>query len=558
MRVTLYRYIGDSDTANKLLKQCTVIYDKEVVPYGAFNPNGASFRLDTLHDVNYAKFTYNSHDYYGYVDVNTDSKGIYNYTITTDPLTTAWYAGCFNVGNLCKYSDLGTGKFFDDRATYSPDLNYEYIQVKPTTTTFRVILVITKSFIQPNDDPDNKPVQFGAATDIYNPLYDVYSMSYEDYSAFCAGSFNDTYNGYRDSVFRVYIVPVDEITSMSTKYTKVNQVWLYYGADAGKFPSLPCPKDSDKWIGKRLLTNTFKIDLPAEGYTYNENWLSTFRVPIRNKPINSWRRQAMIKLYVEDMGYISFKYSDVAKGADITSIGYKKSFDFVSGLQRATLIVNDNLLKDYFIQGQIANAAPYFSVEHVKTFNERFSGSLAAGIGIASGVMSVAPSALSLGLGTGQTLSNILSASSNIISSKMSRSPMNKAIFQRMGSQNVESLKGNSDNAGFSLGARNIVDSMNRMSDSSQGSGYTINGGGTGSLDLPNRTGSFIIWQEAPPHNLADIEGKFGKPDGLVRVVGNLTGWVQTEACHLPSNGLPFDIIDAAERLSDNGFRIVV
>ena len=84
MRVTLYKYIGDSDTANKLLRDCTVIYNKEVIPYGAFNPNGASFRLDVLHDVNYGKFTYNGHDYYGYVDVSTDSKGIYNYTITTD------------------------------------------------------------------------------------------------------------------------------------------------------------------------------------------------------------------------------------------------------------------------------------------------------------------------------------------------------------------------------------------------------------------------------------------------------------------------------------------
>lgn len=102
-----------------------------------------------------------------------------------------------------------------------------------------------------------------------------------------------------------------------------------------------------------------------------------------------------------------------------------------------------------------------------------------------------------------------------------------------------------------------MVQTLNQMTNSSQGSGYTINGSGAGSLDLPNRQGSFIIWQEAPPHNLADIEGKFGKPDGLVRVVGNMTGWVQTEACHLPSNGLPFDIISKAEKASDIGFRIV-
>ena len=128
MRVTLYKYIGDSDTANKLLRDCTVIYNKEVVPYGAFNPNGASFRLDTLHDVNYAKFTYNGHDYYGYVDVSTDSKGIYNYTITTDPLTTAWYAGCFNSSNKVLYSNSGSNNSLQDtRVAYSHGAATQYV-----------------------------------------------------------------------------------------------------------------------------------------------------------------------------------------------------------------------------------------------------------------------------------------------------------------------------------------------------------------------------------------------------------------------------------------------
>ena len=142
MKVTLYKYTGDSDTANKLLKQCTVVYNKEVIPYGAFNPNGASFRLDTLHDVNYAKFTYNSHDYYGYVDVSTDSKGIYNYSITTDPLTTAWYAGCFNVGNKVLYSDYGDNLLFDNRAKYKDGINILEIGISPLRKDYYIILVV--------------------------------------------------------------------------------------------------------------------------------------------------------------------------------------------------------------------------------------------------------------------------------------------------------------------------------------------------------------------------------------------------------------------------------
>lgn len=546
MKVTLYKYIGDSDVANKLLKQCTVIYDKEVIPYGAFDPNGASFRLDTLHDVNYAKFTYNSHDYYGYVDVSTDSKGIYNYSITTDPLTTAWYAGCFNVGNICVYSDYGTGKFFDDRATYSPDLDYEYIQVKAPATNFRVVLVISR--------PWQKTESQG---DIYNPLYDIYSMSFVDYARFSHASGNAAYREARNCIFKFFAVPVDELTSLSTRYKKVENVELYQPTET-EHPSTFCPGGLS---GYAKLENTFKIDVPEEGYTYNENWLSSFRATI-NKPINSWRRQNMIKLYVEDMGYIAFKYSDVAKGANITSIGYRKSFDFISGLQRATLIVNGEVLKDYFIQSSIANTVPYFDLEHQKSYSEQFAGTLAAGIGLTSGIMSLAGSGIAA---TSTKLLKDLSRANRVKSAMAALGPGKVLPFGAgdiAGAKNIAfSNFANKLKSGGTIeaqvGAQNIVSSLNIANSNSQGLGYTVNGSGAGSMDLPNRQGSFIIWQEAPPHNLADIEGKFGKPDGLVRVVGNLTGWVQTEACHLPSNGLPFDIVTAAEKISDSGFRIV-
>ena len=544
MKVTLYKFTGDSDTANKLLRNCTVIYDREVVPYGAFDPNGASFRLDVLYDVNYAKFTYNGHDYYGYIYVSTDSKGLYNYSISTDPLTTAWYAGCFNSSNICKYSDLGTGNFFDDRATYLPDLDYEYSQVKAPSTAFRIILVVARSY-QDSESYGN----------IYNPMYDVYSMSFEDFYRFCYHSYTSEYENTRSSIFRIFAIPVDEITSLSSRYTKVTQVNLYAAVGAEGYVKV-CPPNT----APTKLTNTFKIDIPTSGYTFNENWLSTFSADI-NKPINSWRRQNMIKLYIEDMGYIAFKYSDVAKGANITSIGYRKSFDFISGLQRATLIVNGNVLKDYFIQSNIANTLPYFDAEHQKSWNERFTGVLSAGIGLASGIMSIISS------GVGKITRNYLKNADKFSTIDKYTAAVggileNRWLFGNEIKQFAESRRNfrnfNKDGgAGLQLGAQNIVSSLNQMNSISQGAGYTINGSGAGSLDLPNRQGSFIIWQEAPPHNLTDIEGKFGRPDGLARIIANITGWVQTESCHLPSNGLPFDIVTDAEKASDVGFRIV-
>ena len=179
MQVALYKYIGDSDTANKLLRDCTVIYNKEVVPYGAFNPNGAAFRLDVLHDVNYGKFTYNGHDYYGYVNVSTDSKGLYNYSITTDPLTTAWYAGCFNVGNVCDYSDYGTLLIKDPRVAYDNPVVYtikpeEVSTIQTAYNSWYVITVLTPQ-------PTNEVIHTN------NPSFQSYAIKDKDYIAFSQG-----------------------------------------------------------------------------------------------------------------------------------------------------------------------------------------------------------------------------------------------------------------------------------------------------------------------------------------------------------------------------------
>ena len=85
----------------------------------------------------------------------------------------------------------------------------------------------------------------------------------------------------------------------------------------------------------------------------------------------------------------------------------------------------------------------------------------------------------------------------------------------------------------------------------------SISGSTGGSLSDVEKRGDEMFFVHRTPTNINDIQNKFGKPDGLVRVISNLKGWVQTEACELPSNGLPFGIVREAEKLSDKGFRIV-
>ena len=85
----------------------------------------------------------------------------------------------------------------------------------------------------------------------------------------------------------------------------------------------------------------------------------------------------------------------------------------------------------------------------------------------------------------------------------------------------------------------------------------SISGSTGGSLSDVEQRGNEMFFVYRTPTNINDIQAKFGKPDGLVRVIGNLACWVQTETCHVPSQGLPFNIVNKAEQLSDKGFRIV-
>lgn len=499
MKVTLYRYIGDSDTANKLLKQCTVIYDKEVIPYGAFNPNGASFRLDTLHDVNYAKFTYNSHDYYGYVDVKTDSKGIYNYTITTDPLTTAWYAGCFNTGNLCKYSDYGSNLLFDGRAKYEDYVNKSIITINNfSQSIYDVIMVVRSAVVSPT------------ITMPQNAAFDTYW--------FTSGTFYNFYlsllakddawqKKYVPSIVALYMVPHNSINSSLFGSAVDDSVALTAMAGSTTKPYditviVDTPEPSSGSIKIHYTTRIMKQTLTNDDYS---SYISTEL----NYPLTSTRQKTSFKLHVFSCGDFNFTYADVSNGQSITKIGYRIAYDFIGGTQTAYLVINDVIKKDYCIQSQIPLMFPINYDSSIVRTDRLVSGLLSSGISMYTSVATMKPTNIL------QTVSNVAQQGINAANQVMDY------------------------NFDVNNGAQSTVGSLGNTT------------------ELVTKYGSYLTITEMTPHNLADIQGKFGKPDGLVRVIGNMTGWVQTEACHLPSNGLPFDIITQAEQLSNNGFRIV-
>lgn len=536
MKVTLYRYIGDSDVANKILRKCTVIYNKEVIPYGAFNPNGASFRLDTLHDVNYAKFTYNSHDYYGYVDVNTDSKGIYNYTITTDPLTTAWYAGCFNTGNLCKYSDYGTLLIEDPRTTADSEKTWlvkTFNPFKDFSTALGDWYVVTVL----NSKLDNQNIK------INNPIFSSFAMSGTDFNEFMtqfqALTGEEQYK-FAPSIVSAYSVRGYEIgLTTFTQYPSTKVIKLY---------SLTAPGTDGKITkidSKDITLNTgtaYRVDSRNSGQTYwnscgkfNISTVDSEGNPIVATPSNL---NTQFQLHIPDCGDVKFtlrnileyKHYESEEGFSIYSIGYKKYYDFISGVCKAYLVINDtlgsaltNTLPQYSINATMPIKLPILYDNSLQDWRSARNSLITSGVGFATSVAATVGAAVATPATGGAATPALIAAGTSLATSATGMASSINAF---------EHQKYQDENA---------------VASTTCGSG--------GSVDFAE-TPWVCAWYNKS-HNIGDIQAKYGKPDGLVRVVGNLTGWVQTEACHLPSNGLPFDIVTQAEQLSNQGFRIV-
>ena len=529
MKVTLYKYVGDSDTANKLLKNCTVIYDKEIVPYGAFNPNGAAFRLDVLLDVNFAKFTYNSHDYYGYVDVSTDSKGIYNYTITTDPLTTAWYAGCFNTDIFCKYSDYGTLLIKDPRATDDSentwlcktfDPSEEYITA---ANDWYVITVLAPKI-------DNQ------AARINNPIFNSYAMNgtvfNEFMTKFQALTGEQQYK-FAPSIISTYSIRSYEIgINWIARAPTTTLVKLYsltaVGAD-GKVTSI----DS---LDITLTSPAYRVDNKFTGQTFlNSAGQYSINTVTNGQPITATASNldAQFLLHIPDSGNISFtlrnilEYSSTGNNFTISQIGYRKYYDFVSGISKAYLVINSStqalVFPQYSITAALPIKLPILYDASLQDWKASKNALLTSGVGFAGSVAATLGTGVATVVSGGAATPALVGAATSLIG------------------------------AGTSLaGAVNQFEHQKFQDENATAS--TVCGSG-GSVDFPEKPW-LIAWYHKS-HNMNEIQAKFGKPDARVRTVGSLKGWIQTESCHLPSQGLPFNIIKKAEQLSDSGFRIV-
>ena len=136
MDVKLYTYADLPNVANKKTG-CELLFDSTTTPgftvYGTFDPYSAVFYLSEYYPANYAEYTLNAITYYGACTVSVTTRGEYEYRVTVDPLTTAWYHNIIpNSVQWCDYiSDSNYVGDIDPRLPISNDLTMVRLRYGP-------------------------------------------------------------------------------------------------------------------------------------------------------------------------------------------------------------------------------------------------------------------------------------------------------------------------------------------------------------------------------------------------------------------------------------------
>ena len=576
MQVVLYKCVYKTNVANKLLNDADPAFKSDVIPYGAFDPNSASFRLDTLYDVNYGTYIFNNRRYYGYVDIVVDSKGLYNYTITTDPLTTAWYNNCFDTMNICQYSDYGTLLITDPRASVESKTRWITNTYSRQTGAYKDFNYIAMCVLAPT------PEQYsGVLNPNTNPGTITYVMKDTTFAQFFQilidgkypnpdGKGEITFSTVRfiPSILGVYVIRGYEFELEPGSQVLNNEIILYSVTTSDR--------EKEKVIEpqKIRLPSTYPVYKmnstlsPETDFYYYTGKYDVILDGTTGVTFNTMNIDAQIHLQIPGTGSFDFTAKDVLGPSSdtILKIGYIKRYDFCGGSVKTILTVNDEIFPDYTLTTALPYKLPIAYDGYITDWNQLK----------ASAIINTVGAIATLGL-TGLTGAQALSGTKTIMKTATTAAKAAYVARVKAGSprviaaneyrKDIMSAAGNAQQAQLMYGeqlGRGLIGSLSTMAQSfvnlnaaafrEKHEAAALHGTIGGSPDYTELPWVTIRYNR--PYNQIDIQSLYGKPDGESRNISTLKGYVQTINCHLNSNGLPLNIITDAETISDSGFRI--
>ena len=517
MQVWFGKYNGRTNSANKTYNWEVEMRFNDLEPYGKFNPYAPVFALQEFRNVNYCWYKYGDITFYGYVEVSTHTNGLYLYTVTIDPLTTAYNNGCMDVDAYIEYADasrlqittLPYGNMLDERVRYSPIPVVKRYNLENGSGKSDYVLLTVGDL--------NMGSEYAPSNDFTVPSAGVYIMDYNAYWNICKDlrdSFWDPEHQTamsdkaRDSIInnfmKLYAIPDTFYNKLTTNGTQTNGVYVQamerkelagiYGkyeiqtfyllathtaGDLAECYALPMNGSTDVFAANVEIPNNEKIDAQFASYL----------------------------LQIPFCGQITFSPVDIGV-TDVKSVGYVKSYDVINCLVRATLVVNGVLYEDYAAQGCFGTVLTPF------TTNDS-SNSIGNNTALSNSTVGALTAV------GGDKLSSIAMSSPGVAVAKFASDLMGS--FNRRSSPSM------------SIGSSNILDSWD------------------------NRKGFVRItyYKQVGRDNIRSV---YGQPFGTVLNLrsGNFSaqghnGYVQTRDVHLKTNNLPLNIINQAEAILNSG-----
>lgn len=574
MEVVLYKCVYKTNVANKLLKDAVPAFKSDVIPYGAFDPNSASFRLDTLYDVNYGTYIFNNRRYYGYVDIVVDSKGLYNYTITTDALTTAWYNNCFDTINICQYSDYGTLLISDPRASVESKTrwitNTYSRQTKPYDGANYIAMCVLNPKSYKNIYYDRVPgtetyiMKDNVFADFLHELWQGITKDPKDPSK--PLEFSPV--KYIPCILGVYVVNGYEYTLNPASKLPTPEVELYSVTTSNRQTVKTVEEitiDLSKYDGDEiyLMGSRSKTDFYYETGKYEIILDGTTGVTF-----NTMNIDAQIHLQIPGTGSFDFGAKDVLgpNSDTILKVGYIKRYDFCGGSVKTILTVNDEIFPDYTLTTALPYKIPIPYDGYITDWNNLKASAIINTVGsVLSLATTAATGATAIGISkaaVGTAVTAAREAYGARVRSGMPRAVAQGKYMEEMASagapaQQTQLMYADQTGRGIigsvTTAAQSWVN-LNAAAFKEKHEAAALHGTIGGSPDYPELPWVTIRYNR--PYNQIDIQSLYGKPDGEGRNISTLKGYVQTINCHLNSNGLPLNIITDAETISDSGFRI--
>lgn len=515
MRVILYQYNGDNDVANKL-SECEKMFDSNDVDfeiYGGFSPYAAEFELSELYSANYARYYYGGVWYYGSVVTSTTSRGLYKYNVTVDPLTTAWYSGCMDVDAMIGYSSSPDYMQIDRRIPLAE--HARLIEVKKPSgsgmyTDWAIVLNVLNTRAEPPYRTDTIANQTPSNIDTYIFPDAHYLMDFGQENA--TGMFTR---------FLRLAADIDTIPFINLKsfYSAMISAYVIPKAFCVEVPS---PLPSDHYVTLNALPDNLvnneiesvcvnpkteeqkKYDYVAIHIPKNIDARHQYEWSIGSDMKNALIWNSVWSIYVPFANNITFvPASCLPDTAD--KVGVTVSINYVGAFYTMTLRYHDEADGLWHERDDHHNTTNILETIPIPTNNAE-SNTLTQGIGLAISTMASAYA------------------------------------------QN------------YAASANGVISMTSSISDSMFGSLSVSGGANGGSVARNNIDTAPVLYVSYRPYesNQDVFADRFGYPYNEVDNIQNQpTGYVQTRDAVLKRQGLPEDIVTAAQDMCNSGFRKV-